>query len=359
MNDDTDIPEDIAEVTELPFWFPLELPPTQRVPSLFVAKWIIGALRPLVQLKVPDLLAGGALSAPDIADATGTNADALYRVLRCVAAAGILVERQDGKFGLTPAAEQLQSDVAGSSRNMFLFVSDPMMWRPYENMLHTVCTGEPAFDNQFGMPFFDYLKVNPLSNVPFGRAMLHNSYPSVDRILAEYDFGRFARIADIGGGTGQFLAEVLKRHPGCTGVLCDQHHVLVEAKNILRREGVEDRVTLVDTDFFTEVTCGCDAYITKNTLHAWSDEKAVLILRRVREAIGDNSESRLLVIDLLLTKNGQWDLGKFVDVEMLALGGRERNRDEWNRMARAAGFQLANDPTPGDLALLEFRPVYS
>jgi hypothetical protein len=53
------------------------------------------------------------------------------------------------RFGLTPTAEGLGSDVPASSRDMFLFVSDPMLWRPYENVLHTVRTGEPSFDNQY------------------------------------------------------------------------------------------------------------------------------------------------------------------------------------------------------------------
>lgn len=353
MNHDNGMPE----VTGVLSWFPLELPPTQRVLGLFIAKWIIGALRPLLQLNVPDLLSEGPLSASDIADATGTNVDALYRVLRCTAAAGILVEGEDGRFGLTPAAEGLRSDVPGNSRDMFLFGSDPMMWRPHENVLHTVRTGEPSFDNQFGMSFYEYLKENPVSKATFSRAMLQNSYSGSERILAEYDFGRFARIADVGGGAGQFLAKVLKRHPRSTGVLCDQPQVVVEAKDVLQREGVMDRVTLVETDFFTEIVGCCDSYLIRHTLKNWNDEKAELILRRIREAIGDNSEARLLVIEMLLTGRGQWDLGKLIDIDSLTVGGRERDREDWNRVARAAGFEPTNDPTPGGVALLEFRPV--
>ncbi|MGH3694677.1 MAG: methyltransferase [Pseudonocardiaceae bacterium] len=349
--------DNMPEVTGVLSWFPLELPVRQSVLGLFVAKWIIGALRPLVQLNVPDLLSDGPLSASDIADATGTDADALYRVLRCTASAGILVEGEDGRFGLTPAAEGLRSDVHGSSRDMFLFVSDPMLWRPCENVLHTVRTGEPSFDNQFGMSFYEYLKANPASNATHRRAMLQNRFSSIDRILAEYDFGRFARIADVGGGVGQFLAEVLKRHPQSTGVLCDQPHVVVEAKDVVQREGVADRVTLMETDFFTQVAEGCDAYLIKYTLHNWNDEKAELILRRIREAIGDNSEARLVVIELLLSGRGQWDLGKLIDIDMLTLGGRMRDLEDWKRLAATAGFELVNDPTPGDLVLLEFRPA--
>jgi hypothetical protein len=347
-----------SEVSGVLSWFPVQLPPQQRVIGLFVAKWTIGALRPLVQLKVPDLLAEGPRTAAQLAEATGVDADALYRVLRCTAAAGVFEERADGTFAMTVGAEGLRSDVPGSVREMFLFASDSMMWRPYEDVLHTVRTREPSFDHVFGATFFDFLRQNPASAGLFDRAMVQNHYPGTDRIFDEFDFARFPKIADVGGGRGQFLAEVLSRHPGCSGAVCDQPQVVAEAKEEFERRGVADRASAVETDFFTAIPAGYDAYFIKHTLHNWNDEKATQILSRVREAIGTNLSARLLIVDMLLTGPGEWDLGKLTDIEMMvALGGRERSRAEWNRVAGAAGFELANDPTPGDLALLEYRPV--
>jgi hypothetical protein len=122
--------------------------------------------------------------------------------------------------------------------------------------------------------------------------------------------------------------------------------------------GVADRVTIVPADFFSGVPGDCDAYFIKHTLHNWGDDKATEILRRVREAIAGNDKARLLIVDMLLRGPGQWDIGKLIDVEALALlGGRERSRVEWDRITRLAGFAPANDPEPGDLVLLEYRPV--
>lgn len=338
-------------------WFPTDLSPGQRVLSLFVAKWAIGALRPLVQLNVPDLLADGPRTAAELAAATDTEVDALYRVLRCASAVGVLVQRPDGSFESTPVSDGLRSDILDTTREMFLFACDPMLWRPYEDILHTVRTGRPSFNQVFGLPFFDYLKDNPSCEELFDRAMIQNRYPATDRILEHFQFGRFRSIADIGGGAGQFLADILTGLPDVTGALCDQPHVLVKAKEVLAKAGVTDRVRIVETDFFVGVPSGCDAYLIKQTLHNWNDEKAELILRRIREAIGDNTEARLLIVDILLTGYGQWDIGKFADMEMLvALGGRERSREEWNRLLATADFEPASDPEPGELVLMEYRP---
>ncbi|GAA2150394.1 methyltransferase [Kitasatospora kazusensis] len=338
-------------------WFDPGLPPRQQVLGFIYAKWAVGALRAAVEVKVPDALADGPRTVAEIAGTTGTDADALYRVLRAIAAAGVLEERADGRFALLPVSEGLVSDAEGGIRDMFLFASDPMLWRPYENVAHTLRTGEAAFVPAFGEPFYEYTKAHPDKAAVLDRAMLQNRYPGMDRIFDEFDFGRFRRIADVGGGRGHFLAELLRRHPGTTGVLVDQAHTVAEAKEVFDGSGLEDRVSVVPSDFFVGVPSGCDAYFVKNTLHNWDNDKALLILRSIRTAVGD-TDARLLIVENLLRGPGEWDIGKLIDVESLAvLGGRERDRAEWNRLAGAAGFAPANEPVPGDVALLEYRPV--
>jgi multifunctional cyclase/dehydratase/O-methyltransferase len=239
---------------------------------------------------------------------------------------------------------------------MFLFASDTMMWRPYEDVLHTVRTGETAFDHVFGMSFFEYLKANPDRSALFDRAMTQNRYPATNQILDEFDFARFKRIADVGGGKGQFLADILNRCPESAGVLCDLPHVVADAPEVLADAGVADRVEIVDTDFFSDVPAGCDAYLIKHAMHNWNDRDAARIARTIRTAIGDDPSARLLIVDMVLTEPGGWDIGKLTDIEMLAaLGGRERSAEEWHRLMAAEGFEPANDPQPGNLAILEYR----
>jgi SAM-dependent methyltransferase len=339
--------------------FDMPLPVRQQILGLFAAKWTLGALRAAVELGVPDALAGGPLQVTGISAAVGADADRLYRLLRAVAAAGVLDERDDGVFALNAASEGLVTDAEHGIRDMFLFASDPMLWRPYENVAHTARTGQAAFDHAFGMSFYEYTRTHPASGALFDRAMRQNHYPMIEQILNAFDFGRFGRIADVGGGKGQFLAEILRRHPATTGVLADQAHTMTDAKKTLEEAGVAERVVLVPTDFFTEVPSECDAYFIKHTLHNWDDEPACRILTRIREAIGEDHDARLLIVDQLLAGPGVWDVGKLIDIEAMAvLGGRERSLAEWNRIAAAAGFELVGEPAPGALALLEYRPVH-
>ena len=50
------------------------------------------------------------------AQATGTHAPSLYRLLRGLASLGVFSEGEGGRFSLTPLAELLRADVPGSRR---------------------------------------------------------------------------------------------------------------------------------------------------------------------------------------------------------------------------------------------------
>ena len=53
------------------------------------------------ELGVADILADGARTSDYLADATGTSADALYRLLRALASVGVLREEEGRLFALT------------------------------------------------------------------------------------------------------------------------------------------------------------------------------------------------------------------------------------------------------------------
>src|SRR3954451_13080982 len=68
------------------------------------------AIHVAVTLGVPDRLADGALTADDLAAATDAHAPSLYRLLRALAAVGILHEDAERRFALTALGEGLRSD---------------------------------------------------------------------------------------------------------------------------------------------------------------------------------------------------------------------------------------------------------
>jgi hypothetical protein len=162
------------------------------------------------------------------------------------------------------------------------------------------------------------------------------------------------RLCDVGGGHGDLLAEVLLRHPHLTAVLLDSPGVLATARPFLAARGVLPRVELAPGNFFDAVPAGCDAYLLKNILHDWDDDRAVRILARCRGAM--QSGHRLLLVEALVEESTTRDIGPLSDLQMMVIcsGGRERGRADYARLFAQAGLRLGSVvAAPGPMSVIE------
>src|SRR5467141_3633357 len=89
-------------------------------------------------------------------------------------------------------------------------------------------------------------------------------------IAHSWQFRSGARVVDVGGSHGGFLAEVLKTDPSLRGVLFDLAEV-VQAPRALHRAGLA-RCELTGGDFFMSLPPDGDVYIFKRLLHDSDDD---------------------------------------------------------------------------------------
>ncbi|WP_327358697.1 methyltransferase [Streptomyces sp. NBC_01304] len=304
--------------------------------DLALASFTVGALNAAAVHHIADHLADGPLPVAELAHRSGTHAPSLQRVLRLLAMHGVFHEDDAGAFGLTPAAHLLRRDTPGSQHASTLTFTAEFMQRSAGGLAETVRTGAPAFDAVYGRTFFAHLMSEPAEQQAFDAGMAAFS-GSVDDIVADSctlpDSGT---VVDVGGGRGGLLRAVLNRAPGLTGVLFDQPQVVGE--HHLDNEELAGRWRAEGGDFFTSVPAGGDLYLLKHVLHDWNDEDCLRILRAVRAAAP--AGARLLVVDAVLAPGNEPDLGKLVDIVMLAvLRGRERTEAEFGTLLTAAGFR--------------------
>jgi len=294
------------------------------------------------ELGIADHLAHGALSAQELASKIGAHPDSLARLLQALVAFGVLKREGEEQFGLTPTGDFLRTDVAGSLRSTVRFLVGPWDWRAFEQLSHSVRTGEPAFDHVWGISNFEYWARNPDVSKIHDEAMAGLTATEAARVLAAYDFSQFPTIVDVGGGTGALLAAILGKHLEATGILGDLPHVVSLASGVLQQTGVSDRCKVVGCDFLEAVPSGGDAYILKHIIHDWDDERARAILRNCHRVMG--ASARLLIIDMVLPEQPtpEGAIGYLVDMTMLAVtpGGRERTQGEFQKLLESAEFEL-------------------
>jgi len=308
-------------------------------------------------LGIADRLKDGPRSAEELAAATGTHARSLYRLLRALAAVGVLHEDADARFASTPMGDCLRSDAATSVASWAAFIGRPYFWQAWGHLLHSVRTGENAFRHLQGMDVWTYRAEHLEDGLAFDRAMTSLTRGVVEAVVGSYDFGPFPCVVDVGGGQGALLAAILGAHRGMRGILFDLPPVVAKAGELLRQAGVADRCEIVSGSFFERVPEGGDAYLLKAILHDWEDDAALAILRICRRAMRPGR--RLLVLERLIGSPNEQPETKFSDLNMMVMpGGQERTREEFAALFAAAGFRLvAVTPTGTRMSVIEGLPA--
>lgn len=310
----------------------------------------------VAKLGIADLLKDGPKSADELALATHVHARSLYRVLRALASVGIFADDTQGRFGLTPLAELLQTGVPSSQRPAVIFFAKSSQWQSWGELLYTVTTGEPSFQRLYGMDAWEYRARDPELNAIFDDFMTVNTTNQAVAVVPAYDFSDIGTLVDVGGGHGALISAILKAYPRMHGILCDAPQVVSGAHSLLEAGGVIDRCKIVPCDFFSSVPGGGDAYVFKLIIHDWDDERAVAILKNCRRAMPDHG--RLLLIENVIPPGNDPHRGKMTDIEMMVtLGGRERSEPEYRALFTEAGFTLTKIvPTQSALSIIEATP---
>ncbi|MGO8940309.1 MAG: methyltransferase [Mycobacterium sp.] len=323
--------------------------------EMIIAAWTSQAITVAAQLGVADALSNGPLPIEELAARVGADADALRRLLRALISKGIFVHRRDGRYELNSLAGTLRSDAPISMTWAAQFYGSAEQRERWTLMVDSIRTGSTVVPTLRGSESFDYFAVQPELAELFNQTMTSVSELTDGPVVAGYDFSAYSTIVDVGGGHGPLLAAILAGAPASRGVLYDLPGVVANAPSLLREHKVADRVRIAEGSFFDSVPSGGDAYILKNIVHDWPDDKAVQILRNVREAAGPGAT--VLLVELVIPKHKRDFPGKWVDLEMLLnLGARERTAAEYRDLLSQAGFRVTRVvQTASPLSVVEAR----
>jgi hypothetical protein len=267
-------------------------------------------------------------------------------MLRALESTGIFTQTSPRVFGNTPASECLRRNLAGSNWAWIRFTlcSGAPVFEGWRGLMLALQNGRPGFDQITGQGAWEHLQSNLHTQTIFNHAMRDLSTSISSAVAASFDWSRFPVVADIGGGIGSQLSSILDAHPSCRGILFDQAAVVAESP--------DSRIERVGGDFFKDVPVKADAYVMRWILHDWSDEESVSLLTNVKNAT--RSDARLMVVESVIPETPEFDMGKWMDLNMMAMAtGRERTAAEFRGLFERAGFALEQIvPTPSPLSIV-------
>ncbi|HEY4461666.1 MAG TPA: methyltransferase [Streptosporangiaceae bacterium] len=310
----------------------------QRMMSMITGYWVTQIVGAAAELRIADYLAGeNRLTAGEVAERASSDSDTTARLLRACASLGLVTYDGEGRFGTTPLFDTLRSDSPVSLRPVALVQGEPSHWAPWSRFPTAVREGRTQVKDVLGVDaWFEHFRRNPAEAALFSQAMTSTTGWVNDVIAGVIDTSSASVVADIGGAEGALLHLVMKASPGLRGVIFDVPDIAPAAMVATKAAGLADRCSVVEGDFFESVPAA-DLYLLKFILHDWDDTSALKILKSCRDALLPGG--KIAVIEMHIGEIGVPGLGPLMDMHMLALGGQERDLEEYDALFAAAGLR--------------------
>lgn len=296
------------------------------------------AIRVAATLRLADHITAGHTNVDDLARVSGSDADALCRLLRYLESQELFVEDPVNHFQLTDVGRALCDDDPAQFRSWL--DQDGGMGRAdvaAAGMLEAVREGLPTYSNFSGRTFWDDLEEHPQQRRAFDQLMKGQLGPRADEIAAACNWDHVQHVVDVGGGTGIQLAAILERAPHVRGTLVELPRSAEQASVLFHERGLGDRATVVGRSFFEPLPRDADVYILNIVLHNWPDSSAADILQNCVDAA--TPAGRLLVIEAVRPIPPR-PMSLAMDLHMLVLfGGRQRSLDEFGKLFHSVGVR--------------------
>jgi 2,7-dihydroxy-5-methyl-1-naphthoate 7-O-methyltransferase len=301
-------------------------------------------------LRIANHIDAGIDQIDGLAQAADCDPGVLHAVLGHLVLKGIFTEQAPGKFGLNQPARELLDPIVQLSMNLDRFGG--RMAYAWDTLLAYTRTGKSAYPDLFGLPFFADLAAHPEIAADFDTIIgpAGHGTPS-PHFEMNGGWESIRTVADVGGGTGAMLAEILRVQPHLRGILIDQPDTVARSADIFQSAGVSpDRVTTSGQSFFDALPPGADLYLLRGIINDWPDEESQAILRQCAAAAHPNG--RVVILKSVHPDGAPKDLF----IEMVLLGGKPRSLAEFSLLARLAGLEVVSAGQQADYFVVECRP---
>ncbi|WVZ59007.1 hypothetical protein U9M48_009217 [Paspalum notatum var. saurae] len=193
-------------------------------------------------------------------------------------------------------------------------------------------------------------------NATVNSAMAADSHFLIQIVLKEFSeiFTGIDSLVDVAGGVGGAAVPIAAAFPSLKCSVLDLPHVVANAPCI-------SNVQFVAGDMFDSIP-PANAVLLKWILHDWGDDECIKILKNCKQAIpSKDAGGKVIIIDMVIgSKSSDAKLLEtqiICDLDIMKIGGAERNEDEWRMIFLKAGFKDYNImPVLGLRSIIELYP---
>jgi SAM-dependent methyltransferase len=309
------------------------------------------ALQVAVKLGLFDALDGRTLDAPALAESLGTEMRATAILANAFVALG-LITQANGRYGLAEAAARhLVKTSDAYLGGMILF--DEALFPIWTKLEASIRSGRPARTP-------DMFQSSPAETERFIRAMdsLVRARGDARWVASNLGLDGVRSIADVGGGPGTYMIDLLRERSGLRAAIYDLPATLEVARAIIRERApwALARLELVEVDYLRDELPGpCDALFLSNIIHSEDEPTNRELLRKCFRALTNGGyviiKDHIMNRELTAPRAG----AIFSLYLLLTTRGRDYSFDELAAWLTDAGFgdvrcdQLPNPPFTSSL----------
>ena len=322
-------------------------PPPFRLLQIGSYFWQSRALYVATRLDIASILGNETRSVENLAAQVSAQPDALYRLLRMLAAMGVFTETTARHFKNNKLSDCLREDKPNNVRAMILMHNSPEMSRPwYEQLEQGVRSGETPFKLTHGDDLVSFMNQHSDFDALFARAMDSVEALSGDAFATDFAWERFQRVIDIGGSNGSKALAILKRHPNLRALVMDRPQVIEAATQAWERTtdaSLRTRLEFVAGDMFESVPLAQsdqDIYLLSAVLHGFDDAACIKVLQNIATASRQRN-AYIVVLEIVMeTPHASLPSTTF-DMQMfMGTPGRERTLADWQTLFSQSGLTL-------------------
>ena len=298
----------------------------------------------LVSLDIPERLMRGPATAELLALSVGFPTDRMEILLQAGAGLGLLKRKRDGRFKLSRKGAALVG-VPGL-RQMILHHG--AFYRDMEDPV-ALLKGEAQTELAGFWPYVFGAtgEVDPEVTRTYSDLMADSQRMVARDTLASVRLDDVEHLADIGGGSGAFLAEVAAAYPELKLTLFDLPPVMPSARERLAARGLEGRIDLVGGSFRDDpLPEGVDAISLIRVLYDHDDTSVAALLAKVFEALPPGG--RLLISEPMSGGDAPDAITDvyFAFYTLAMRTGRTRSAATIGKLCEQAGFVEVKAPRP-------------
>ena len=248
------------------------------------------------RLGVFEALRHGPLTAAEAAWQVGADEWGTRLLLEALVALGYVQREGDGYTNTPMTVKWLLRNSPTSLADGLPFF-ESMVFDRWQHLDESIRCGRPAV---YG---FEWLDQQPGRYRAYEEGMLAVARMSADEVVAKVRLRSTThRLLDVGGGHGWYTIGFCHRYPNLSATVFDLPPALEVAREIIAAEGMGNRVTVHEGNFWTdELGADYDVVLLFNIVHAHSPDQNTELLCKVASVL--NPGGLIVILDQTISES--------------------------------------------------------